>query len=152
MLCPDPLWGAEEPIPQLLNLLSADGWQMDPSPSIAHSWRTLPCPRSRPLPSALETSDWLMEGYKGQTPPPHPTSFNLTPVWKAIPAPELSVRSAESDGFLLLPLSLDFLTSLQMYLPGVLLNQPLPTTLHLRICLQGSHSKKPNYLCAISKK
>ena len=72
MLCADPLWGPEEPIPQLLNLLSADGWQMDPSPSIAHSWRTLPCPRSRPLPSALETSDWLMEGYKGQTPPPPP--------------------------------------------------------------------------------
>lgn len=56
VLCPDPLCRLRNSslCCQIYCLLMA--WQVDPSPSTAHSWRTLPFPRSCPLPSALRPS------------------------------------------------------------------------------------------------
>lgn len=74
--------------------------------------------------------------------------FNFSHVWKVIPAPELSIRSAEADGRSASPSAQSWL----LHDPTDVSINLLHTALHLKVCSQESLAKESNYPCAASKK
>lgn len=79
--------------PQFLGIMVADFSELCLSPGVNLGQRELPYPRLQAThPSMMKSTanGWLMQGSKA-----HPLCLNLWQRWRAIPAPELPVGSAD---------------------------------------------------------
>ena len=140
VLCPVPLWELMNPPPAAESAVC--WWLTDgPLPKHCPQLKETALPKVMPsLPSVLENNDWLMQGYSGQAP--------LASIWAK------SERPSSSRAFPKIScISFFFCLILTSSLPYWWIFQEcssiklLPTTLHLRVCFQGSPSKETNYLC-----